>query len=198
MKKGCLITLCLLTVLLIYGFLTAFDPEYDHVNIKQNIGGMLICNSVYIVDHQSWQYDISYKYKLNNEDTIDIGNGTYYAREWNKDEQLIKYKNWLILKTGSNFSADKIIVGSLDTKKWTAYDFTPEHIEKDSLWQALKVHSLLDYCCPETFIDKIDSGQIELHYKFRTSDTLVGDYDQRKIYYRIDDFTGRPLLMKVE
>jgi len=198
MKKAFLITLFLLAALLIYGFLTAFDPEYDQANIKQNIGGMLICNSVYNADHHSWQYDISYKYKLNNEDTIDIGNGTYYAREWNKDEQLIKYRNWLILKTGSGFRADKIIVGRVEDEKWIAYNFTPERIEKDSLWQALKVPSLLDYCCAETLIDKIDDGQIELHYKFRTSYTLVGEYDQRKIYYRIDDPTGRPVLTRIE
>jgi len=198
MKKAFLITLFLLAASLIYGFLTAFDPEYDQANIKQNIGGMLICHSVYHADHHSWQYDISYKYKLNNGDTIDIGNGTYYAREWNKDEQLIKYRNWLILKTGSGFRADKIIVGRVEDEKWIAYNFAPEHIEKDSLWQALKVPSLLDYCCAETLIDKIDNGQIELRYKFRTSDTLVGEYDQRKIYYTIGDSTGRPVLTKIE
>jgi hypothetical protein len=201
MRKGCLIAILVfvgIVALFIYGLSTAFEPEYDKAEIKQNIGGTLICNSVYNADHHSWQYDVSYKYRLNKDSIIDIGSGTYYGREWNKDEQLIKYKNWTILKTGSWIGNDKIIVGDLKTKKWTEYDFTPENIEKDSLWQSLKISSLLNYCCSETFIDRINNGEIELHYKFRTSETIVKDYDQRKIFYKINDQTGQPILTKIE
>jgi hypothetical protein len=40
--------------------LHAFD-EYDKVEIEQNIGGILICNSVYNSDIHDWQYDINYE-----------------------------------------------------------------------------------------------------------------------------------------
>jgi hypothetical protein len=59
MKKGCLITILVFVVLapiFIYDLSTAFDPEYDKAEIKQNIGGTFICNSVYNADYHSWQY----------------------------------------------------------------------------------------------------------------------------------------------
>ena len=201
MKRGLLITMIILVglvALFVYSISTAFGPNYDEAKIKQNIGGTLICNSIYNADQHSWQYDIAYKYQLDNDSTIEIGNGTYYSREWNKDEQLVKYKKWLILKTGSWIGNDKIIICNLETKKCTSHDFTPEKIEKDSNWQNLKIHSLLDYCCSETFVDKISNGQIELHYKFRTSEQLTEKYAQRKIIYKIDDDTGQIKLTKIE
>lgn len=201
MKKGCLITILILvgiTAILIYGLSTAFDPEYDKAEIKQNIGGILMCNSVYNADHHSWQYDVSYKYKIDNDSVVDIGSGTYYGREWNKDEQLTQYKNWTILKTGGWIGTDKVIIGDLKTKHWKEYEFTPEIIEKDSLWLISKTHSLLNWCCSEAFIEKINNGQIILRYKFRTSEKQVNEYGQRKIYYMVDELRGKPTMTKIE
>jgi hypothetical protein len=78
-----------------------FGPEYETAEIEQNIGGKLICESVYLADHHSWQYNIDYKYIDIKGDTLDFMDGSYYGRKWNKDEQIEKYNNWLILKTGS-------------------------------------------------------------------------------------------------
>jgi hypothetical protein len=190
--------LCGLLVLSVYSCSSGFGPDYDKAEIKQNIGGTLICNSVYNADMHDWQYDISYQYQTPNDSIIDIGSGTYYGREWNKDEQLVQYKNWTILKTGDWIGDDKIIVGDLRTNKWTEYKFTPESIEKDIIWQSLKIHSLLGYCCYETFVDKISNGVIKLHYKFRTSENLVNGYGQKEIFYKIDDSTGQPVMTKIE
>jgi hypothetical protein len=201
MKRGCLITIIILVgllALLVYGISTGFGPNYDEAKIKQNIGGTLICNSIYNADQHSWQYDITYKYRPDNDSTIEIGNGTYYSREWNKDEQLVRYNKWLILKTGGWIGHDKVIIYNLETKKSVSHDFTPEKIEKDSHWQNLKIHSLLDYCCSETFVDTISNGQIELHYKFRTNEKLTDKYDKRKIIYKIDKDTGQINLTKIE
>jgi hypothetical protein len=111
MKKGCLVTIILLVgilVLFVYSLSTAFDPVYEKGEIKQNIGGFLMCNSVYNADHHSWQYDVSYTYKLDEGSAIDIGGGTYYGRSWNKDEQLVQYKGWTILKTGGSIGTDNL------------------------------------------------------------------------------------------
>lgn len=191
---------------ILFGFYTlfigscssGFGPDYDKAEINQNIGGTLICNSVYTADQHDWQYDISYEYKTPNDSLFDLGSGTYYGRDWNKDEQLVQYKNWTILKTGDWINNDKIIVGDLKKNKWSEYKFTPENIEKDSIWHSLKIHSLLNYCCSETFIDKINHGVIELHYKFRTSENLVNKYGLKKIFYKINDTTGQPIMTKIE
>jgi hypothetical protein len=188
-----------LSILFICGCSSGFGPDYDKTEINQNIGGTLICNSVHTADIQNYQYDVSYEYKDANDSLFDIGSGTYYNREWNKDEQLAQYKNWTILKTGSGFGTDKIIVGDLKKNKWTEYEFTPENIEKDSLWKSLNIHSLLNYCCSETFIKKVNNnGQIQLHYKFRASENLLNQYNQKEIYYQIKDSTGQPVMTKIE
>jgi ribosomal protein S8 len=128
MKRGCLIVILivvLLTAFFVYVTSTSFNPVYDNAEIKQNIGGKLICNSVYIADHHSWQYNVTYKYKQDNDSVIDIGEGTYYGREWNKNEQLTNYKTWTILKTGGGYVTDKIIIGNLKTGQRKEYEFTP-------------------------------------------------------------------------
>jgi hypothetical protein len=64
----------------------SFDPEHNKAEIKQNIGGTLICESVHNSDLHSWTNSVSYKYKPVNDSLIDIGSGIFYGREWNKDE----------------------------------------------------------------------------------------------------------------
>jgi hypothetical protein len=96
------------------------------------------------------------------------------------------------------FDTDKIIVGDLKTDKWTEYKFTPDNIEKDSLWKSLNIHSLLNYCCSEAFIDKINNGQIQLHYKFRTSVNVINKYGRKIIYYQINDSTGKPIMTRIQ
>jgi len=187
-----------LSILFICGCSSGFGPDNDRAEIKQNIGGSLICNSVHTADIQNYQYDVSYEYKDANDSIFEIGSGTYYNREWNKDEQLVQYKNWTILKTGGGFGTDKIIVGDLKKNKWTEYEFTPESIEKDSLWKFLNVHSLLNYCCSETSINKIKDGQIQLHYKFRANKNISNNYGRKIIYYQINDSTGKPIMTRIE
>jgi hypothetical protein len=202
MKKGCLvivIIICVVTILVfLYSLLTGFGPKSETAEIEQKIGGTLICSSVYNADHHSWQYDVTYRYKLPNDSVIDIGDGTYYGREWNKDEQLIQYNSWTILKTGSWFGTDKLIIGDVKTKKWTEYIFSPENIEQSNLWIDSKTHSLLNYCCAEAFVTKIEQGKVLLHYKFRTSEKQTKEYGERTIYYSIDILTGQLTMTKVE
>ncbi|WP_276974570.1 hypothetical protein [Flavobacterium filum] len=178
---------------------SGFGPEYDKAEIKQKIGGILICNSVYNADIHDWQYDVSYEYKPANSDSkVKIGSGTYHTRDWKKDEQLIQYKKWTILKTGGWYGYDKIIIGDLKSNKWTEYNFSADNIEKERLWVNSKIHSLLNYCCSESFIDRIENGQIHLHYKFRTSETLTKKYGEKKIIYKIDELSGQPIMTSIE
>jgi len=167
-----------------------FGPEYETVEIKQNIGGKLICKSVYNADHHSWQYVINYKYIDIKGDTLDFNSGGYYGREWNKDEQIKKYNDWLILKTGSWHGSDRLIIKNIQTDTTRIFDIDNQFIERDSLWVAQNIKSLLNYCCAETFIDDINENKISLKYKFRTDEHLTQKYGERKITYTIDTKTG--------
>ncbi len=186
-----------IVIYLAYSLITVFDPVYDKAEIKQNIGGTLICNSVYNSDLHSWQYDVSYTYKF-GDDLLDIGSGSYYGREWQKNEQLIKVKNLIILKTGGWIGYDKILIINQITKKNSEYEFTPEKIESEDLWKKTKANSLINYCCSEAFIDKVENGQIKLKYKYRTSETLPDKYEVKNIYYNINKETGEPFMIKVQ
>lgn len=186
-------------VLLIFNSCSSgFGPEYDSAEIKQKIGGVLLCNSVYTADIHNWQFDVDYKYKLTNGQILNIGSGTYCNREWNKDEQLIRYKNWIILTTGNWYGTDKIIVADIKTGISTNYHFEPDSIEKEKLWKRSNIHSLLNYCCAEALIDKIDNGQIRVQYKFRTNEKITHEYGKKSIYYSIDTLTGQPIMTKIE
>ena len=41
------------------------------------------------------------------------------------------------------------------------------------------------------------NGQIEVHYKFRTRESLIKEYGERKIVYKIDELTGQPIMTEV-
>lgn len=194
-----LTTLCMI----ILGIMTIFNkggfgPDYETVVIEQKIGGKLLCNSVYIADIHSWQYDVDYKYIDQIGDTIDFKSGSYCGREWNRDEQLSKLNKLLILKTGSWHGSDRLIIKNIQTDSSKTYDMNSHFIEQDSLWRAQNIKSLLDYCCPETFIESIVGNEILLKYKFRTNENLPKLYDERMIYYQINQETGDIKMLKIK
>jgi len=169
---------------------SGFGPEYETVEIKQKIGGKLICESIYNADIHSWQYYVVYKYIDSNGDTLDFKNGTYYGREWKKNEQIKKYNEWLILKSGAWHGSDRLIIKNSLTDSTFFFDIDNQFIEKDSLWNSRNINSLLNFCCAETFIDNIKGNKISLTYKFRSNKKLTNKYDKRKIVYEFDNKTG--------
>lgn len=175
-----------------------FGPKYENVEIKQNIGGKLICKSVYNADLHSWQYNIDYKYVDIKGDTLDFNNGGYYGREWNKDEQIKKYNNWLILKTGCFDGSDKLIIKNILSDTTKTFDIDNQFIERDSLWKARNIKSLLNYCCAETFIENIKDNKITLKYKFRTDETLADKYDEKRVIYTLDNNTGEIKMIEIK
>jgi hypothetical protein len=163
-----------------------FGPEYDTATIEQKIGGKLLCNSVYNADIHSWQYDVDYKYVDSSGDTIVFGSGAYCGREWKKDEQLSRFEEFLILKTGSWHDSDRLIIKNIQNDSTKIYDINSQFIEQDSFWKAQNIKSLLDYCCPEAFITSIDGNQISLKYKFRINENLVNLYGERILIYQMN------------
>lgn len=177
---------------------SGFGPEYDSVVIEQKIGGKLLCNSVYNADMHSWHYYVDYKYIDLSGDTIDFKNGSYYGREWGKNEQLLKFDKFLILKTGAWHGSDRLIIKNTQTDSTKMIDIDNKYIESDSLWKTQNIKSLLDYCCAETFIESINGNEIILKYKFRTNESLTTKYGERMITYQIDKETGDLKMTKIK
>jgi hypothetical protein len=167
-----------------------FGPEYKTVEIKQDIGGKLICNSVYNADLHSWQYNVDYKYIDIDGDTLDFESGFFYGQEWDKNEQIKKYDNWLILKTSYWRGSNRLIIRNIQSGTTKIFDIDSQFIEEDSLWVAKEIKSLKNYCCAETFIYGINENKISVKYKFPTDEHLTQKYGERKVTYTIDTKTG--------
>ncbi|WOD43624.1 hypothetical protein [Hwangdonia lutea] len=174
-----------------------FGPEYETEIINQEIGGKLICESVYNADHHSWQFNIDYKYINQKGDTIDFSNGGYYGREWNKDEQIRQLNDWLILKTGAWHGSDRIILRNNKTNKIVTYDIDNQFIERQGLWQKQNIESLLNYCCAESFVKTIKNNEIIVDYKYRTKEKEPDEYGKRQITFEIDEKSGDLTMKKI-
>lgn len=199
-KYGCLGVsgaFILLLISLPFLFKQAFGPLEENIEIEQNIGGTLLCNSVYNADHHSWQYDIDYKYKDEKGKVYPVGNGSYYGREWDKNEQLIQFGDWLILKTGGLHDSDKILIGQLDANEWNSFEISPETIERDSLWISEDIYSKMSWLPQEAFIKEIENEIIKVDYLYRIGET-VDEQEERSITYEIDKSTGRLRMTRIE
>lgn len=177
---------------------SGFGTEFETVAIDQGIGGKLLCNSVYTADQHSWQFVVDYKYIDLKGDTFDFKSGSYYGREWKKDEQIVKYDKFLILKTGAEYGSERLIIKNTQTDSTRIFDINNTFIEKDSLWKAQKIKSLLYHCCAVTFIENIKGADIFVKYKFRTNDKLKNKFGVRMINYQIDKETGLIKMRKIK
>jgi hypothetical protein len=174
------------------------DKKYTET-IMQRIGGQLICNVRYTVDFHSWDYDIEYTYKDERDSTYKIGTGKYAGQEWPKDEQLLKFDRWTILKTSKDRDADKLIIGNTQANSWTEYEISPETIEQDEFWKKEKLNSSPDYFNSVAKIQAFElDGQFSVIYTFAKKDRIFSFMTgERKIDYVIDRQTGRPLMTKI-
>ncbi len=176
----------------------AFGPTYDYEEIDQDIGGVLFCESEYLADHHSWEYNVQYKYLTEKGDTIDFGYGYFIGKDWMKNEQLFKLNNWLILVTGIRDGSDRLILKNIQTDSTIVYDFDSNFIEKNILWKRKKIKSLHNYCCDEISIEDITEKYILIKYKFRTDKDLVKEYETRMIKYKIDKKTGSLDMIEID
>lgn len=169
---------------------SGFGPEYETVIINQNIGGKLLCKSVYNADIHSWDYQIDYQYISKFGDTIDIGGGSYHGKNWDKDEQLKKLGDWLILRTGSWHDTARLILKNTDTDSVRVYDLDNHDLSKDSTLIPEYNKSNEHICCDESCIEHIKKDEITVRY-------IHKNYD-RVIKYKIDKETGYLIVKEIE
>lgn len=200
LKNGCFGILGLGLILLIslsILFKQAFGTIEEEISIKQNIGGELICKSTYTADLQSWYYFIDYEYKKTSGDTLKIGKGEYYGREWDKKQQLIEIGDWLILQTGGEFKTDRLLIGNKKDSIWKTFEISPYTIEKDNLWISKKIYVKQSWSPQESFIKQINGNKIEVEYLYRIGEK-VEEQETRLITFEFDERKGLPIMTKIE
>jgi len=176
-----------------------FDAVHEEVQIKQNIGGILICNSTNDADLHSYQFNIQYKYRNIHDSIYSIGSGLYEGQEWPKDEQLVRLGRWTILKTSESRNADKLIIGVLETNHWTDYEISPTTIEQNPIWQNQKISSSFGNYDNISKIDKLNlDGTFSVTYTFAKNDRILSfKKEKRRINYEINIQTGKPEMKKI-
>ncbi len=175
----------------------AFGPLNEIIEIDQEIGGKLICKSEYNADMASWFYDIDFEYETENGNINKIGSGEYYGRDWMKNEQIIEVGEWMILKTGGEFSADKLLIGKIGEDEWKEFKISPSVIEKDSLWISKNISVKQNWRPQKSIVREINGSKIEVEYSYRIGET-VEEQETRLITYEIDEITGIPKMNKIE
>jgi len=192
-KKGCGISLIILIILII-GFIWMFKKAFGHseysIIIDQNIGGRLICDVRYSADIQSWYYHISYKYEKPNGTVFNFGKGFYQGIEWNENDQLYKYKNWIILPTGSDYGSIKIIAFDMKRNKKAEFEISPSSIENDIFWMTKKIESLKMWSPSIVEVDKIIDNKIFVKYTFRVDRKKANKLESQLIEYEMDNESG--------
>lgn len=177
---------------------SGFGPDYETLEIKQNIGGKLVCNSVSSADIHTYEHSIDYKYINTENDTIDFHGGSYCGREWKRNEQIQKYDSWLILKTGFGRGSDRLIIKNIVTNTTKIHNIDAKFIEADSLWRVQNFISRLERGSSETFIENINGNEIFLKYKLITSRMSSNKQVDKMITYKIDNETGNLKMIKIK
>ena len=177
----------------------SFGPKYETVEISQNVGGVLVCKSVYTADFHSWDYDISYNYKQ-NDSLYQIGTARYSGEEWEKDEQFVKCGNWLLLKVSNHRDSDKLIIFNTITKKANEFIVSPETIESNIIWKSKNIKSKLNnWDTVAKIVDVNTEGVFEVLYVYRKEDkTLFDKNGEREIIYKINAKKGMPEMIKIQ
>ena len=192
-KKGCGISLIILIIIII-GLFWALNESLGEdnysVTIEQNIGGELFCNVTYSADLQSWYYFIDYKYENPKGEIFDFGKGIYTSIEWNENDQLFRFKNWIVLTTETDFGSIKII--SIDSKSKVKYEsiIEPHSIQEDSIWKSKNIESALMWSPSSVEIDTIIDNKIFIEYSFRIDRENPDNLGTRLIEYELDSING--------
>lgn len=178
----------------------SFGPHYETVEIPQDIGGSLICNSVHTSDFHSFDYDITYKYEFDDDSIYYCGTGSYQGVNWKKNEQFLKYGKWIILKIPNSRDSDKLIIGNIMTKQFNEFVFSPENIEREVKWIECGIETRLDNWDTVSKILDIDSnGYFTVKYTYRKEGkSPFKNNGRRKLIYQIDKNSGKPELKSIE
>lgn len=178
-----------------------FTDETYKDTLTQNIGGSLIRDIHHYNDFHSFNYDIEYSYKDENDSIYKIGLGSFYAQEPPKDEQLMRFGKWIVFKTCGDRDKDFIYIGDYTNwNSWTKYEISPESIELQDLWKAQNIKTRTDNWDAVAKVETIDkNGQIIIKYTFvRERFIPFFKTGKRKIICNVNNETGKLDLIRIK
>jgi len=193
---GLFIFLSILFVIVFVGVIWGMRIEKYEVEIPQDIGGKLLCKVQYGCDQHDCESLIEYNMVSESGEITRIGYGRYEGEDWDRNIQIQRVQNLLLLKTEHlNFAG--LFIGDSNAVKWSEYGFSPDQINSSSVWKSSGIKSLPNYSYyTDTTISEIkENGEVLLVYKFVINENR--DTDKRLLVYKLDS-DGMPQLIEIK
>jgi len=168
------------------------------VEIPQNIGGKLICNASYSCDQFGCDSLIEYNLVSSKGETTRIGYSNFEEEAWDRNIQIQKVQDRLILNTKTRESAIAVIfLRDINGAEWTEYQFSPAEITNSQAWHASGIQSLDTEMPFSSTIKEIkENGEIDLIYEFRKNSEEMAT-DKKLLVYKLDS-GGMPQLTEIK
>jgi hypothetical protein len=124
-----------------------------------------------------------------------MGYGSYEGREWDRNEQLIKFGNWMILQTSNWNDSARLILKNTQTDSIRIYNFNNHYTKKDSVWMPQNINSIENDFRDESYIVQIKGDIVKVHFKYNTTKQGSFGYGECIMKYKIENETG--YIMKI-
>jgi hypothetical protein len=175
----------------------SIHPLKGEIIIPQEIGGELICKFLDYSNQKKKYCKVQFNYKTKENKIFRIGEASYFEKKWTRNDQIRKYRNWLILETGSNFQ-DKVYIADSIRQNWKAYYFQPSKEEIFEIYKKSNYDKIFESSLKSTSILKFENGVIEVIYNYYTDSKNNGKTENLILIYEIETKTGVPILKKVK
>ena len=197
LKKGCLITLGIL-FLLIIGILfganwflkEAFGPTYRTVEVELNNNRILVCDETYNADFAAVFYDVKFKLKSDNDKLIELGQTTFSTENWEKEIKLIEIEDWILLSVNNENSYYKLLLTNIKRKINSSRTFSPLELYNDTQWKA-KYHKKPAWLYSgNSKIDSIKENNFYVNYEYRVGLNEPFEFYNQTIEYEMNIENG--------
>lgn len=182
--------------ILFVGVIWGMRIEKYEVEIPQDIGGKILCKVQYGCDQHGCETLIEYNMVSENGEVTRIGYGGVDGEDWDRNIQIQRVQNLLLINTESRKLAG-LFIGDSHAAKWSEYSFSPDTINSSSVWKSSGIKSLPNYSYyTETTISEIKkNGEVIVVYKFVINENR--DTDKRLLVYKINS-DGEPQLKEIK
>lgn len=196
MKKGCLISIGVLVILVIGLLISAkwflkeaFGPSYRDFEIQLSSDKKLIGQETYMADFAAVFYDVELNL-ISDYDTTRLGRTTFNSEGWEKNLELLELNDWsLLLVKGNTYfqvlGANKKRELIIDTT------FSPLELRYDSLWKGSNADIPAWTYTGTSKIDSITETSFYVTYHYRMGLYEPFEFYDQTILYSMNQNTGQ-------
>ena len=192
MKTGCLVGIIAGILILIFSVVglkwiikSAFGPIEREVLLELHDEGKLLCKETYIADLADVFYDVNFKLISSENDTLDLGRGTFPSNEWDKFVELKRIGEWVVVPVnGSGYS--KLLMNNWAENRKKEIEFSPIELKNNQLWKSRHKENPAWVHRGNSKIDSIVGNNIFVNYDYRIGLYEPFEFYNQTIQYQFD------------